>query len=132
MIDATTMRTFIIPEEIQIAGSIYTIEQPEYIDSDALGQIRFHEGIIEIAKSFNDKGKRPKMIDCSREQTFYHEITHAILHTMGRRGLCNDEGFVDAFAHLLTQAMRQVVDCQFTGFTTEPPCEKERADDPRK
>ena len=114
------MRTFIIPREIQVAGVIYTVEQPEYIDTDALGEISIAEGVIRVAKSYNDRGRRPKMIDCQREQTFYHEIIHAILDTMGKYELSKDEGFVDAFASLLTQVMRQVVDTQLEAMTKEP------------
>lgn len=118
------MRTFIIPNEIQVAGVIYAVEQPEYIDThDALGLISFPEGVIKIAQSYNSKGRRPKMMDSQREQTFYHEITHAILYTMGKNKLCDDEGFVDAFAHLLTQVMRQVVDAQLEAIPAQSPNE---------
>lgn len=38
-------------------------------------------------------------------QTFVHELVHAILDTMGREELSNNEGFVDAFSEYLTQAI---------------------------
>ena len=37
---------------------------------------------------------------------FMHELVHAILGTMGRDDLYEDEAFVDLFAHLLCQAFK--------------------------
>ena len=39
------------------------------------------------------------------EQTFFHELIHAVLFTMGKDKLNNDEKFVDVFAGLLHQAL---------------------------
>lgn len=39
-----------------------------------------------------------------KEQTFYHEKVHLILHQMGEEELANNEKFVDTFASLLHQA----------------------------
>lgn len=38
------------------------------------------------------------------EQTFFHELTHAVLHLMGHR-LAHNEAFVDQFASLMHQAL---------------------------
>jgi predicted SprT family Zn-dependent metalloprotease len=39
------------------------------------------------------------------QETFWHEVTHAILHDMGRDTLNKDEKFVTEFAHRLTKAI---------------------------
>ena len=36
-------------------------------------------------------------------QTFFHELCHGILYSMGEQELTHNERFVDGFAHLLTQ-----------------------------
>ena len=43
--------------------------------------------------------KRSKM-----QETFWHELTHAILHDMGH-DLCDNERFVTAFANRLSDAV---------------------------
>lgn len=115
------MAKFIFPAEIQVAGVVYKVEQPEQCSRNCLGWFKHEECLIEIAKSFNySSGERPRPTDNAREVTFYHEITHAILHIMGRYKLNEDEGFVDAFASLLAQAMHQVVDCQLQNGSGKP------------
>ena len=39
------------------------------------------------------------------QESFWHEVTHAILHDMGRDTLNRDERFVTEFAHRLTKAI---------------------------
>jgi hypothetical protein len=41
-----------------------------------------------------------------RANTFWHELTHAILHDMGENRLNNNEKFVSAFADRLHQAIK--------------------------
>ena len=41
-----------------------------------------------------------------REHTFYHELTHHILSTMGEDKICSNEKFVDVFSGLLHQAIQ--------------------------
>ena len=38
--------------------------------------------------------------------TFLHELTHAIMYTMGRKKLFSDEYFVDSSSSLLLQALK--------------------------
>lgn len=40
----------------------------------------------------------------AKEQTFYHELVHAVLFTMGKAN--HDEEFVDAFGSYLHQFMK--------------------------
>ena len=48
-----------------------------------------------------------KLTGQDREVTFYHELVHAILFTMGERD--HDERFVEGFAQLLYQYEQQKV-----------------------
>lgn len=40
------------------------------------------------------------------EETFWHELTHAILHSMGEHELNNRENFVEEFGRRLARAIR--------------------------
>ena len=40
------------------------------------------------------------------EETFWHELTHAILHDMGEHQLNNRESFVEEFSRRLSAAIR--------------------------
>jgi Zn-dependent peptidase ImmA (M78 family) len=40
------------------------------------------------------------------EETFWHELTHAILHDMGEHQLNNRESFVEEFANRLARAIQ--------------------------
>lgn len=42
------------------------------------------------------------------QQTFVHELVHFILYVMGRQDLRTDEVFVDGFAHIIYQALKQL------------------------
>lgn len=44
--------------------------------------------------------------------TLYHEITHAILGTMGEVDLNNNERFVNCFSSFLAEAMDSVIAAQ--------------------
>ena len=43
------------------------------------------------------------------EQAYMHELTHWILFIMGENELCNNEKFVDVFAHFFYQALTTAV-----------------------
>jgi hypothetical protein len=59
---------------------------------------------ITIGQRSNVTGKRFKVTDV--EDTFWHELTHAILADMGMHALNNDETFVTGFANRLTKAIQ--------------------------
>lgn len=46
------------------------------------------------------------MTEERKEQTFYHELTHAILDAIGEDDLNCNEQFVDAFSNVLYQAIK--------------------------
>lgn len=50
------------------------------------------------------------LTDQATAVTFYHELVHAILFTMGK--MQHDEEFVDAFGSLLYQFMRTLEDVE--------------------
>lgn len=91
-----------IPECIQVGGQHVDIIHEDYVDGSC-GLCSLAEGWIKIANKIS--------IDCFQSEsckvnTFYHELTHAILYTMGRPDLSEDENFVSCFSSFLTEAMK--------------------------
>ena len=54
----------------------------------------------------NYVGKDGRQSQSSKENTFYHELVHSILRTMGETELNDNERFVCCFAGFLTEAMK--------------------------
>lgn len=104
----------IIPKEIVVGGQKLKIELPEKLNNNRLGQCCVAAGYIRIAKKFNCSEGDVEQSDSSKVNTFYHEITHAILETMDRQDLDSNEEFVSTFASFLCGAMSQFVELEFT------------------
>lgn len=60
----------------------------------------------EISIASNTPSGMHKYSASDKANTFWHELTHAILHDMGRDKLNKDEAFVTAFADRLDQAIK--------------------------
>lgn len=56
-------------------------------------------------------GERSQSATC-KMNTLYHEITHAILGTMGEVDLNNNERFVNCFSSFLAEAMDSIIAAQ--------------------
>lgn len=91
-----------IPKSYKVGGQQIDIRYTERCDNNCFGETCVAAGYIEIADKFN---KDLKQSETSKTNTFYHELTHTILDTMGRKDLSGDEVFVCSFAGFLTEAM---------------------------
>ena len=91
-----------IPSKITLGGQEVEIRNVERCDGNAVGECHLLEGYIEIADIYN---KDRKQSESSKVDTFYDELTHCILQTMGETELDNNEKFVCCFAGFLTEAM---------------------------
>lgn len=91
-----------IPKKIKVGKTTYAIIKVKTARTkNTLAAIDYQNGIIWMAthdKQGNKLGKE-EMAD-----TFWHEITHAVLHDMNN-DLCYDEKFVNAFANRLSLAV---------------------------
>ena len=92
-----------IPSKITIGGQDVEIRNVSRCDNNAVGECHLIEGYIEIADTFY---KEQKQSESSKLNTFYHELTHCILQTMGEQELSANEKFVCCFAGFLTEALR--------------------------
>lgn len=79
------------------------VRMVERCDENNAGQCCLCSGLIEIADKF---GRDMVQSDSSKINTFYHELTHAILKTMGEYDLNDNEKFVCCLAGFLTDAMK--------------------------
>lgn len=83
-----------IPNEFKLGGIKWSVTQMPLCGT--LGQCYMTNATIQLEKSLQREVK---------EQTFCHELVHAIMFTMGMRD--HDEKFVDAFAVFLHQYLTQ-------------------------
>ena len=89
----------LLPNTVEVGKTKYTINQPHEIKG-CLGQIDYTEKVIDVATH----ARNYKLADQERSETFWHEITHAILNDMNHP-LTRNEKFVTAFARRLNDAI---------------------------
>jgi len=90
-----------IPKRITVGDKKYKVEMhKDLIDGVAIGAINF--GARMIALSTHSEGK--KLAQAEVSNSFWHELTHAILEDMGH-DLTDNERFVRAFANKLSDAI---------------------------
>lgn len=89
-----------IPSKFQVGGQKMNVVIKDNLDGK-LGCCCLGSGVLSIAESF--KGERQS--STSMLNTFYHELTHCILDTMGEESLSADEKFVSSFSSFLTEAL---------------------------
>lgn len=93
--------TIEIPEEYIVGGQLLQVTEVDSLDGK-LGTCCLGAGYVRIANNFNGE----KQSKTSKQNTFYHELTHTVLDTMGRSDLSGDEVFVSSFNSLLLEALR--------------------------
>jgi hypothetical protein len=91
-----------IPKAFKVGGQPIDVKFVERCDNNWLGCCRVAKGCIEIADKYD---RDEKVSEGGKLNTFYHELTHAILYTMGETDLNNNEKFVCTFSSLLTEAL---------------------------
>ena len=101
-----------IPPMINVGGNKLNIQLVDKIDGNNLGETSVAAGYIKIARLYNCSRGDVLQSASSREQTFYHELTHAILTVMEKRQLNDDEEFVCTFSSFLCAAMQQIIEIE--------------------
>ena len=91
-----------IPTTYQVGGQEIKVCRVDRADNNDLGCCSVAKGIIEIAAHFN---RDEEQSESAMTNTFYHELTHSILTTMGEFELNQNEKFVSCFSGFLTEAM---------------------------
>lgn len=94
-----------LPTRIRIGKRLYSIDVVETLINKG-DMARHYPALqkIKIAQRSNLTGKRYTSDDLN--DSFWHEIVHAILHDMEEHALNKNERFVTAFAARLTKAIK--------------------------
>ena len=94
----------VIPEEYHVGGQTVKVKCVDTLDGK-LGNCCVAAGYVNIANKFNGEIQS----ETSKINTFFHELTHSILDTMGKSELSEDENFVCVFSSFLSEALRSFV-----------------------
>lgn len=93
-----------IPKSYKVGEQEIEVHRVERCDNNVVGTSFLAGGYIEIADKCNKCDNIPERM---KTNTFYHELTHSILDTMGESELSANEKFVSAFSSFLTEAMEK-------------------------
>ena len=95
--------TLRIPKRLKLHGQTLIVHYRKNLIEEQAARGMYHPlpYIIQLNPADPEVGHSQTSV----EQTFCHELTHAILHSMGELKLFNNEKFVDLFGHLLHQAL---------------------------
>lgn len=95
-----------IPSRYNVGGTTIEVKIVERCDNNCVGMSFTCSGKIEIAELYN---KEDKQSETSKINTFYHEMVHTILDTMGEKELNDNEKFVSCLSSFLTESMANAV-----------------------
>lgn len=92
-----------LPKKVKVGDRWYSVEIVETMERRAqMGYVYYGTGLIEVAKRSNVTDRPYSKEEVS--DTFWHELTHAILYDMGS-SLHSNEKFVTRFANRLSKAI---------------------------
>ena len=98
------MKQLTLPKKIKVGDNWYSVDIAETMKERLyMGEVHYGKRTITLArKSYHGI---PLKLSALHE-TFWHELTHAILESMGRTDLDNDETFVEDFSNRLAKAIQ--------------------------
>jgi hypothetical protein len=95
-----------LPKKIKVGDTWYEVNLVKTLDEPgAMGSTNFRNSMINVATHSNIRDVKYRKEDV--QETFWHEVTHAILSDMNNK-LTRNEKFVTAFAHRLSNAINSV------------------------
>jgi hypothetical protein len=98
------MKTLRLPKKIRVGTRWYSVDVVESMrNKSEMGRVDYVDQKIELARRTHH-GVPFRL--SALEDTFWHELTHAILHNMGEHELNERELFVEEFARRLSAAIR--------------------------
>lgn len=86
-------------KKFKLGGKEFNVELVRSIDDTGLGRTYSMLNKIKIAETWQNF----ELENTGKEQTFYHELVHAILDELGENELSANERFVQSFSVLLYQ-----------------------------
>lgn len=98
------MKELTLPKKVKVGDNWYSVDIADSMRSRMyMGEVHYAKRTITLArKSYHGV---PLKLSALHE-TFWHELTHAILESMDRTELNNDEDFVEEFSSRLSKAIQ--------------------------
>ena len=98
------MKQLTLPKKVKVGDNWDSVDIADTMRERLyMGEVHYAKRTITLArKSYHG---RPLKLSALQE-TFWHELTHAILESMGRTALNNDEHFVEEFSNRLANAIQ--------------------------
>jgi len=94
-----------LPKTIKVGKTRYPVVQPFCLrPPDCAGSVTYGQD-IRVAHYTSKGGRYVPRSERQRSETFWHEVTHAILHDMGSKLEANEQ-FVTDFSKRLNDAIR--------------------------
>jgi len=92
-----------IPKSFKLGSQLYSVHFTQAMPGRGhMGEVDYVKRQITIARTSNMDGRSFKTEEM--DDTFWHEVTHAILRDMGHK-LWSNERFVTRFARRLTEVV---------------------------
>ena len=98
------MRELTLPKKVKVGTNWYSVDIADTMrDRMYMGEVHYAKRTITLArKSYHGVPLKLSAL----QETFWHELTHAILESMDRTELNNDEHFVEEFSSRLAKAIQ--------------------------
>ena len=98
------MKQLTLPKKIQIGDKWYSVDVVESMRERAMmGEVHYGKRTITLARR-SYHGVPLKL--SALHETFWHELVHVILHSMGEFKLNGNEEFVEEFSNRLAKAIQ--------------------------
>ena len=98
------MKQLTLPKKVKVGDKWYSVEIVEAMrDKAFMGEVHYGKQTITLARKTHH-GVPFKL--SALHESFWHELTHAILDSMGETKLCNNETFVEEFSNRLSKAIQ--------------------------
>ena len=98
------MKQLTLPKKLQVADKWYSVDVVESMQKKSMmGEAHYPSQTITIGRKTHH-GVPFKL--SALHETFWHELVHCILHSMGEDKLNDNEAFVEEFSHRLAKAIQ--------------------------
>ena len=103
-LDKTRKKKLELPRKIRVGKKMYTIDILEtMLQSGDMARVYYDRNRIEVGKKSPVTGRKYSRKEMN--DSFWHELVHAILYDMDEHRLNKNERFVTEFAHRLSEAI---------------------------
>ena len=98
------MKELTLPKKVKVGTNWYSVDIADTMRERLyMGEVHYAKRTITLArKSYHGIPLKLSAL----QETFWHELTHAILESMDRLDLNNDEHFVEEFSSKLSKAIQ--------------------------